>query len=205
MVNYCFGFLIIFRIVFRESSYRGVGGSSLCHVQASVPQGSILGLLLFLIYINDIVDDNQANINLFADFTSLSMTVVDPAHLGCILQTDVDKITRWAQKGLVKFNPAKSESLVISRKRFKPDHPSLFMSNIEIPSVASHKHLCFFSNDGSWDIHINKSIGKAWKRIGVMRHLVKEKFRLFMLDCVTGVVLLSSTPVLEKFSAIATL
>ena len=121
------------------------GVSSLCHVQAGVPQGSVLGPLLFLIYINDIVDDIQANTNLFADDTSLSMTVVDPAHVGSILQTDIDKITCWAQKWLVKFNPAKSESLVISRKRFKPDHPSLFMSNIEIPSIASHKHLGFFS------------------------------------------------------------
>ena len=155
------------------------GISSLCHVQAGVPQGSILGPLLFLIYINDIVDDIQANINLFADDTSLSMTVVDPAHVGSILQTDIDKITCWAQKWLVKFNPAKSESLVISRKRFKPDHPSLFMSNIEIPSIASHKLLGFFlSNDGSWDIHINKSIEKAWKRIGVLRHLKKRLDRL---------------------------
>ena len=148
------------------------GVSSLCHVQAGVPQGSILGPLLFLIYINDIVDDIQANINLFADGTSLSMTVGDPTDVGSILQSDIDKITDWAQKWLVKFNPAKSESLVISRKRIKPDHPSLFMSNIEIPSVTSHKHLGFFlSNDGSWDIHINKLIEKAWKRIGVMRYL----------------------------------
>ena len=60
------------------------------------------------------------------------MTVGDPADVGSLLQFEIDKITRWTQKWLVKFNPAKSESLVISRKRFKPDHPSLFMSNIEI-------------------------------------------------------------------------
>ena len=46
------------------------------------------------------------------------------------------------------------------------------MSYIEIPSVTSHKHLGFFlSNNGSWDIHIGKTIEKAWKRIGIMRHL----------------------------------
>ena len=109
------------------------GVSSLCHVQAGVPQGSILGPLLFLIYINDIVDDIQAFTNLFADDTTLSMTVGDLADVGSILQSDIDKITRWPQRWLVKFNPAKSDSLVISRKRFKLDHPSLFMSNIEIP------------------------------------------------------------------------
>ena len=56
------------------------------------------------------VDNIQANINLFADDTSLSITVGDPADIGSILQSDIDKVTRWAQRWLVKFNPAKSIS-----------------------------------------------------------------------------------------------
>ena len=108
---------------------------NLCQVRASVPQGSIIGPLLFLIYINDIVDDIQANINLFADDTSLSVVVGDPICAGTILQSDMDKISRWAQKWLVTFNPSKSKSLVIMRRRVKPIHPSLFMLYTEIPSV----------------------------------------------------------------------
>ena len=145
------------------------GVSKLRHVKAGVPQGSTIGPLLFLIYINDIVEDIQTNINIFADDTSLSLVVSNPAIAGTILQTDIDKITLWAQKWLVKFNPSKSESLVISRKRFKPNHPDLCMLNTEIPSVTSHKHLgIFLSDDGSWDFHFGKSIEKAWQRIGVM-------------------------------------
>ena len=53
------------------------------------------------------------------------MVVDDPTNVGNMLQSDIDKISRWAQKWLVKFNPSKSESLVISRKRNKPNLPNL--------------------------------------------------------------------------------
>ena len=69
-------------------------------VGAGIPQGPILGPLLFLINIKDILDVIQANINLFAYDTSLhvSITVGDPADIGSILQSDIDKVTRWAQR-----------------------------------------------------------------------------------------------------------
>ena len=76
----------------------------------------------YLVYINDIVNDIESNINLFADDTSLSMAVGDPDTAGAILKTDINKITAWANRWLVKFNPLKSESLIISRKRNKPAH-----------------------------------------------------------------------------------
>ena len=86
--------------------------SDLSSINAGVPQGSILGLLLFLVYINDIVNDIESNINLFADDTSLSLVVGDPDTTGAILQTDINRITDWANRWLVKFYPSKSESLI---------------------------------------------------------------------------------------------
>ena len=68
------------------------GVSTLGRVQAGVPQGSILGPLLFLVYINDIEDGIQVNINLFAGDTSLSLVVSDPDQVGRVLQSDIDKI-----------------------------------------------------------------------------------------------------------------
>ena len=73
---------------------------------------------------------------------------------------------------LVKFNPNKSESLVVSRKNIKPIHPDLNMSNILIPNVQTHKHLgIHLSSDSSWDYHIKSISQKAWKRINVMCQL----------------------------------
>ena len=61
------------------------------------------------------------------------MIVVDPTTAGRILPRDISKITDWTNKWLVNFNPSKSESLKLSRKRSKPAHSKLFKSVVEIP------------------------------------------------------------------------
>ena len=127
----------------------------------------------------DIEDDIQIDINLSADDTSLLRPIGEPVEVGTFLQSDIDNISRWAQKLLVKVNPSKLESLVIYRKRFKSIQPGLFMSNIEIPFVICYEQSgIFLPDDASWDIHISKSIEKAWKRIGIIRHLKTRLDRL---------------------------
>ena len=85
-------------------------------INAGVPQGSILGPLLFLIYINDIVENINSSIRLFADDTSLYIIVDDPTDAAITLNSDLSKVHRWATDWLVSFNPTKSESLIFSRK-----------------------------------------------------------------------------------------
>ena len=64
-------------------------------VPAGVPQGSVLGPLLFLIYINDIVEDIESVIKLFAD----DISVLRRSHIRAeILNNDLDKIMQWANK-----------------------------------------------------------------------------------------------------------
>ena len=73
---------------------------------------------------------------------------------------------------LVKFNPLKSESLVISRKRNKPLHIPILMHNTPIPFVESHKHLgVLLSNDGSWHLQLESIKSKAWSRVNNMKRL----------------------------------
>ncbi|MCG7879453.1 MAG: reverse transcriptase domain-containing protein [Candidatus Thiodiazotropha taylori] len=146
------------------------------YIKAGVPQGSILGPLLFLVYINDIVTDIGSNIRLFADDTSLYIVVDDPISAAECINTDLQKISRWAATWLVSFNPTKTEALLVSRRMTRNRHPSIYMQNQPITEVNNHKHLgIYFSSDCTWHHHINYITEKAWTRINVMRKL---KFKL---------------------------
>jgi hypothetical protein len=92
-------------------------------INAGVPQFSILGTLLFLLFINDIITDIKASIKLFADDTSLYVTVDTPQNAADIINRDLEKIHQWSVSWLVKFNPQKTETSVISRKLIKPLQP----------------------------------------------------------------------------------
>ena len=106
-------------------------------VKAGVPQGSILGPLLFLLYINDIVENINSSVRLFADDTSLYIIVDNPTQAAYQLNSDLLKIHQWATKWLVTFNPSKSESVIFSRKRNKPKHHNIFMDRQPIQEVNS--------------------------------------------------------------------
>ena len=123
-------------------------------------------------YIDDIVNDLNCNINLFADDTSLYVIVDDPVTSTRALQSDIDKISNWALTWLVKFNPLKSESLVLSKKCNKPSHPTLKMFESDILSVNSHKHLgLILSSNCTWGQHLDDIKEKAWSRVNLLRSL----------------------------------
>ena len=105
-------------------------------VKAGVPQGSILGPLLFLIYINDIVNELRASVRLFADDTSLYIVVENPTTAPLTLNNDLNFITSWAGDWLVNFNAAKTLSMLLTLKRISPHHPSLYMNGTAITETT---------------------------------------------------------------------
>ncbi|MEW8545561.1 MAG: reverse transcriptase family protein [Candidatus Thiodiazotropha sp.] len=146
------------------------------YVKAGVPQGSILGPLLFLVYINDIVNEIHSNIRLFADDTSLYIIVDNPLTAATTLNLDLGIITRWANDWLVDFNPSKTVSMVVSRKLAQTNHPPLLMNNTVITESSSHKHLgLIFSKVCTWSEHIKYITDNAWSRLNLLRVL---KFKI---------------------------
>ena len=93
------------------------GNSHWFPIEAGVPQGSILGPLLFLIYINDIhvITNIKSTVRLFADDISLYLIVNEPVEAARYLNSDLDLIYQWAERWLVKCNAAESELLLVTR------------------------------------------------------------------------------------------
>ena len=148
------------------------GISEWLEILAGVPQGSILGPLLFIMFINDIVKEIHSNIRLFADDTSLYIIVDFPDSAAQILNVDLERLYEWAVQWLVRFNPNKTESLLFSRKFNIQHHPTLFFNDVPIQEVISHKHLgVYLSQRCDWHNHIDFIKEKAWSRMNLLRML----------------------------------
>ena len=74
-------------------------------IKVVIPQGSILGPLLFLLFINDIVNEIHAKIQLFADDISLYLIVEHPDVTAQLLNIDLETVAKWAKLWLVAFDP----------------------------------------------------------------------------------------------------
>ena len=107
--------------------------SSWTNVNAGVPQGSILGLLLFLIYISDLSDGVSSNTKLLADDTSLFSVIYDSGITALELNSYFSIIKQWAFQWEMSFNPdpnKQAQEVIFSRKLKKFCHP-LYVSTIK--------------------------------------------------------------------------
>ena len=152
------------RVVINNSS------SSLCNVSAGVPQGSVLGPLLFILYINDIAENLISLSRLFADDTSFSYSSRDELQIKTVIDHDLKELDEWSKKWLMSFNPDKTEIMLFSNTEI-PELNFTFNGRT-IPITNSHKHLgVTFSSDAKWSIHIENILSSIYKHLNVLRKL----------------------------------
>ena len=151
--------------------------SSLVNVEFGVPQGSILGPLLFLIFINDLPQASKFFIRLFADDTFLCAQNEDLWLLEKEVNTELIKVHKWLASNKLTLNMDKSKCMLISKKR-KTSNIFIRINGKELKHCDSYKYLgVYLDKNLSWKPHIEhvcKKISKACGALAKTRHFVDE-------------------------------
>ncbi len=143
-------------------------------VSSGVPQRSILGALLFIIYINNLPTSVTCNSDLFADDSVLSRKIVNEAD--CIeLQEDIDRVVDWSKSWQLQLRTDKCKILHVSRKNYEI-HYDYHLNNAILSKVSVHKHLgIWLENTLSWDSHGNNTCAKSNRVLGLIRRTFTAK------------------------------
>ena len=161
-------------------------------IAAGVPQGSILGPLFFLIYINDLTDGLKCNVKLFADDTSIFTVVHDPNAAAVDMNHDLSLINSWARKWRMSFNldlTKQAVEVTFSKKRCPANHPPIFFNDVPVKKVQEQKHLgIILDSKLSFASHIKAVISKSRQGIGMLRflskylprHTLNEMYKLYV-------------------------
>ena len=149
--------------------------SSEVDVVSGVPQGTVLGPLLFLAFINDLPDSiKHSSAKLFADDCLLLKPIKNDTD--CTdLQKDLSSLENWEKQWQMEFNPSKCTVMHIfpkkrPSKKWKPVIQDYFLHNQKLTETKSSKYLgVSFSHDLSWSDHINNTATKGHKTLGFLR------------------------------------
>ena len=138
-------------------------------VLSGVPQGTVLGPLLFSLYINDISSDIESEIRLFADDCVCYREIKD-AKDTMKLQRDIDRLGSWARKWGMRFQPVKCNMMQLTRKRIKKIHASYTLEGTNLENVESIKYLgVTITSDLRWNTHVSNVCTKANRTLGFLR------------------------------------
>ena len=147
-----------------------VPSSETTSVDSGVPQGTVLGPLLFLLHINDLPNCVKSRVHLFAD-DCLLYREINTFQDHWTLQQDLRQLEEWASDWGMKFNPTKCYILSVN-----PNTSFYYqLSNSILKHVQNNPYLgILLSNDLMWDSHISAITKKASSTLGFLRRNLKR-------------------------------
>ena len=143
-------------------------------VTTGVQQGSVLCPLLFLLYINDLPENIQSQVRLFADDTAVYLTVNNPND-SKTFQNDLDTLQTWERTWDMGFNPGKCQVPHISRAN-QPIQSQHTLHGEILESVECAHYLGVSISKGlTWNTHIKEILTKAICTSGFVKSNVRTK------------------------------
>ena len=143
--------------------------SRLLEVLSGVPQGSILGPLLFLIFINDLVDSIDSLVRMFGDDTMLLSIQSNIYECANHLQPSLNQFGQWAILWKLDVNASKTESLSFSGGSI--NIANVYLQGDQIEDKSSHKHVGLtIQNDVKWNCHIDNIIAQVESKLCILKY-----------------------------------
>ena len=139
-------------------------------VTSGVPQGILVGPLLFVIFINDLPDaiHEHTSTALYADDTKQHRTIL--AAKDCdILQQDLTSLNTWSHESNLKFNASKCKVLTVTRRKTPVTH-EYHLGEVILQRVQEEKDLgVTISSNLSWNLHVTRIVLKANRMLGLLK------------------------------------
>ena len=138
-------------------------------VTSGVPQGSVIGPKLFLLYINDLPDCIKSNASLFADDTFI-YRVIHSDEDWQVLQSDIHSVENWSKKWLMPLNAAKTQLISFGKGRSDKATPQYKMGGVIVQEVKHVKYLgVTLSSNMEFSEHVSNKIKKATQVLGLLK------------------------------------
>ena len=167
------------------------------NVISGVPQGSVLGPLLFILYTHDMWFGLKNKLVAYADDATLFASVPSPnkrTDVAESLNKDLASISAWCKSWGMKLNASKTQNMIVSRSRtLDPLHPDLYIDNVPLATCDSFKILgVTLDSKFTFEKHVRNVSSSIAQKIGLLRKslkifgdqsILKKCFNTFILPC----------------------